>query len=186
MAGIVDVFNDLIARVKVTIPEFKFVHIWNNQLAQMEEGSIYSFPFPNCFIEVVPPNDYTPIGRGYSTGELVVRFHIGHEEYDAGGGNFEQNVNVFTYRDKIVNKFNNYQPIATSSLMRVSEGQDYVHTNIYHYIVEFRCAFIDSLGGWEAQHETAQGTILTLADEAQIIPPFTLGVFNNIFNYTFN
>lgn len=186
MAGISDLFVDLLAQVRASIPEFNFVHIWNDQFSQIEEGSSYSFPFPNCFIEIVSPNNYEPIGRGYASGELLVRFHIGHEEYDAGGGNMEQNTNVFTLRNKVVNKFNNFQPIATSSLMRVNEQQDYAHTNIYHYIVDFKCSFIDSLGSWEEQHATTIGIIHTLQPDGQVIPAFTLGLFNNIFDYTFN
>lgn len=180
MAGINDLFTDLLARVRTEIPEFKFVHIWNNQLEQLEDGLTYAFPFPNCFVEITSPNDYTPIGRGYSTGELVVRIHIGHEEYDAGGGNMEENRSVFSLRNKVVNKLNNYQPIATSSLMRVSEQQDYSHTNVYHYIVDFRCAFIDEWGGWEAQHETTTGVI------EQIIIVEPVPFIENVFDYTFD
>ena len=186
MAGISNLFSDLLARVSTTIPEFKFVRIWNNQLEQLEEGSTYSFPMPCCFVEILTANDYTPIGRGYGTGELVVRIHIGHEEYDSLEQTMEQNFNVFSLRNKVVNKLNNYQPIATSSLMRVSEQQDYTHNNIYHYIVDFRCAFIDSWGGWEAQHDTVTGIIYTLNEEMEIAPPFAAGIFDNTFDYSFN
>jgi hypothetical protein len=186
MAGISDLFVDLLARITTTIPTFKFVHIWNNQLTQLEDGLTYAFPFPNCFVEILTPNDYTPVLRGYSVGELIVRIHIGHEQYDAGGGNMEQNLDVFNLRNQVVNKLNNYQPIATSSLMKSSEGQDYVHTNVYHYTIDFRCAFIDSWGGWEAQHVTTNGIIHTLQEEIEIAPPFAAGIFDDSFDYTFN
>jgi hypothetical protein len=185
MAGVNDLFTDLLARIRTEIPEFQFVHIWNNQLEQLEDGLTYAFPFPNCFVEIASPNDYTPIGRGYSTGELVVRIHIGHEEYDAGGGNFEENRSVFSLRNKVVNKLNNYQPIATSSLMRTAEQQDYGHTNVYHYIVEFRCAFIDEWGGWEAQHETIEAVIEELNTNIAIVAQLE-STFDKTFDKTFN
>lgn len=186
MAGIGDLYNDLLNVITGFIPEFKFVRIWNNQLEQIEEGATYSFPMPCCFVEILTPNEYTPIGRGYGTGELIVRIHIGHEEYDSLAQTYEQNFNVFTLRNKVVNIINNLQPIATSSLMRVSEQQDFIHTNIYHYIVDFRCAFIDSWGGWEAQHNTVTGIIYTLNEDMEVAPPFAAGIFDNNFDYTFN
>jgi len=180
MAGINQVYSSLLSRIK-TSTNLPFVHIWNNQLQQLADGDTYVFPFPNAFVEVTPPTSYDPIGRGYSTGELIVRIHIGHEEYDAGNGNYEENTNVFAYRDLIINKLNNFQPTACSSLMKISESQDFIHTNIYHYIVEFKCAFIDSRGSYEEQHDFTTGIITELEENALIVP-----TINRTFNYTFN
>jgi hypothetical protein len=145
MAGIKDVYTDIKAKVEA-MGLFQFVHIWNNQLQQLEDGTTYSFPFPCCFIEIIPPTEYNPLGGGYSQGNLVVKFHIGHEEYDTMDGNMEENVNVLSFRDSIIATFTNYQPVACSSMMKSAEVQDYVHTNIYHYMVDFRTAFIDDKG----------------------------------------
>jgi len=153
MAGIASVFSSLITQIK-TIGTFQFVHIWNNQLQQLIDGDTYAFPFPNAFVEVITPNEYTAIGQGYSVGDLVIRIHIGHEEYDAGNGNFEENVNVFTYRDAIIKALNNFQPTSCSSMMKVGEQQDYTHTNIYHYMVDFKTAFVDSKGSLDEQIPT--------------------------------
>lgn len=181
MAGISNVYSDLISRIK-TSTSIPFVHIWNNQLQQLADGETYVFPFPNAFVEVLVPTEYNPIGRGYSTGELTVRIHIGHEEYDAGNGNYEENTNVFTYRDQIINILNSYQPIACSSLMKVSETQDFVHTNIYHYIIDFRCAFIDSKGSIDEQIPTIE-----VAPPNLIVDVAYVGhLFDNTFDYTFD
>ena len=154
MAGIASVFSSLITQIK-TIGTFQFVHIWNNQLQQLIDGETYVFPFPNAFVEIIAPNDYLPLGQGYSATDIIIRIHIGHEEYDAGNGNFEENVNVFTYRDAIIKSLNSFQPTSCSSMMKVSEQQDYSHKNVYHYIVDFSCSFIDSKGSTDEQIPTS-------------------------------
>lgn len=153
MAGIASVFSSLITQIK-TIGTFQFVHIWNNQLQQIIDGETYVFPFPNVFVEIVTPNTYLPIGGGYSAADIIIRIHIGHEEYDAGNGNYEENTNVFTYRDAIIKALNNFQPTSCSSMMKVSEQQDYNHTNVYHYMIDFSCSFIDSKGSIDEQIPT--------------------------------
>jgi hypothetical protein len=145
MANLGALYTSLLNRVK-EITQLQFVHIWNNQLQQLADGETYVYPFPCAFVEILTPADYLPLGGGFSVADITVRIHIGHEEYDAGGGNFEQNVNVFTYRDLVVNKLNLFQPTGASSLMRSAELQDYVHTNIYHYQIDFRTAFVDTAG----------------------------------------
>lgn len=146
MATIVNVYNDLIERVQDNAANFGFVRIWNNQLDQLADGDTYAFPFPNVFFEIEAPAQYNPLGQGFSVSDIKIRIHIGHEEYDAGSDLLEQNTNVFTLRNQIVNLFTNFQPSGCSSMMRVGEFQDYVHTNIYHYIVEFICSFVDDSG----------------------------------------
>ena len=116
---------------------------------------------------------------------MKVRIHIGHEEYDAGNGDFEQNVNIFTYRDSIINVLNNFQPTACSTLMKNSEEQDYVHTNIYHYKIEFTTAFVDSKGSYDEQH----GFVTAYLDDIIINPQivYTLNrTFDPTFDLTFN
>jgi hypothetical protein len=185
MAGIAQVYSSLIGKIK-EITSLGFVHIWNNQLQQLEDGDTYVFPFPNAFVEVIAPTNYDPIGQGYAVGELTVRIHIGHEEYDAGNGNFEENTNVFTYRDLIINKLNSFQPTACSLLMKVSETQDFVHTNIYHYIIDFKCSFVDSKGSLDEQ----KGYIIkqprtNLIVNGQLVDNIIQN-FDNTFDYTFN
>lgn len=146
MATIVNVYNDLIERVQDNAANFRFVRIWNNQLDQLADGDTYAFPFPNVFFEIEAPAQYNPLGQGFSVSDIKIRIHIGHEEYDAGSDLLEQNTNVFTLRNQIVNLFTNFQPSGCSSMMRVGGFPDYVHTNIYHDIVEFICSFVDDSG----------------------------------------
>jgi hypothetical protein len=181
MAGIKQVYQSIIAEIKNNTQEFPFVHIWNNQLNQLAEAQTYAFPFPNCFVEIVAPTDYMPLLEGCSVGDLTVRIHIGHEEYDAFDGNFEENVNVFDLRGSIIRILNNFQPTSCSSLMKSSESQDFIHTNIYHYIVEFKCAFIDDTGSYENQH-----TFVTAIIDDVIVPPQIAPTIETIFDFQFD
>lgn len=185
MANIGGLYGDLLAKVK-QLTAFKFVQIWNNQLQQLADGSTYSFPMPCAFIEILTPTNYLPLGGGYSVSDLVIRIHIGHEEYDAGNGNFEQNTNVFTLRDAIIGHLNNYQPVACSSLMKGAELQDFEHTNIYHYIVEFKTAFIDSVGSYDAQIPSETGTFTTIDSNVVVDLVNLYDKFDQTFDYTFN
>lgn len=184
MAGISNVYQDLKAKITEATAS-GFVHIWNNQLEQLADGDTYAFPFPCYFIEIQAPTPYDPIGQGYSVGELIVKIHIGHEEYDAGNGNYEENVNIFTLRDRVINKLNNYQPVACSSLMKIAEAQDFVHTNIYHYVIDFKCAFVDSKGSLDEQNEYTTGEIEEVIVNA-VVDHSLPDKFDSTFDYTFN
>jgi hypothetical protein len=184
MANVGALFSSLLGRLR-EIQSFKFVHIWNDQLTQLANGDTYVFPFPCAFVEIISPNPFVAIGGGYSVGDIIIRIHIGHEEYDAGSGNFEENVNVFTFRDAVINKFNNFQPTGGSSMMKISESQDYSHTNLYHYTIDFSCAFVDSVGSFDAQIPTETGVIETIETNVVIDYVNLFDKFDNTFDNSF-
>jgi hypothetical protein len=140
MAGLKDVFQDLLAKVSADT-SIEYCRIWNNQLELQQNAETYSFPNLACFIEI--DTQRANLGLGVSGGDITIKFHIVHVEYDATDGTMEQNLNVFTYRDEIINVFTFYEPVACSGLQIVSEQPDYNHNNVYHYIIEFNTHFID-------------------------------------------
>lgn len=179
MAGIAQVYSSIISQIKSST-DFKFVHIWNNQLQQLEDGDTYAFPFPCAFVEILPPTGFQ-IGQGYNVSDLTVRIHIGHEEYDAGNGNFEENVNVFTYRDYVINALTSFQPYNCSHLQKQGEASDNVHTNIYHYTIDFICSFVDTKGSINEQ----QTFITKLPPTGLVINGIAEGIYPLIFDETF-
>lgn len=182
--GVSALYSSIINRIK-TASQFGFVHIWNNQLEQLENGETYVFPFPCVFVEIITPAAYSPLGLGYSVGDLIIRIHLGHEEYDAGNGNYEENTNVFTYRDILVGLLNNYQPTGCSSLMKSAEAQDYVHTNVYHYTIEFKAAFIDNSGSFDVQIPTEPGEITEITPGIVVDRVNLYDKFDATFDQTF-
>lgn len=136
---------DIIAKLK-EITELQFVHVFNNQFEYMEQQETYSFPFPCAFVEVISPNQYYQLGGGYQQADIDFKIHIGHEQYDAGSGDMEQNLTVYDLRDLVFQKLSLYKPTMCTPLVKITESQDYTHTNIYKYLIEFRTGFIDKTG----------------------------------------
>lgn len=145
---------DIIAKIEADT-SIKFARIWNNQFKYMEDQQIESFPFPCCFLEEIMPNNYDQLGLGMTISDVIFRFHIGAVEMDSGTGTIEQNTSIFDLRDEIIRTFTYYRAPACSGLQKVSETQDYTHTNVYHYIIDFKCSFVDNVG------DQRQGQITT-------------------------
>lgn len=145
MAGIVDPIKDILTQLgKIT--ELNFIRVWNNQVERLEKDENYSFLMPAAFIEVISPNSYLPIGEGFSEGDIVFSIHLVAEELDAGDGTMDQNLTIFILRDKVIGVLNRFQATGCSLMYLISEQQDYDHTNVYHYTLDFKCSFIDSKG----------------------------------------
>lgn len=145
MAGLKNAITSILTKLQ-DVTELQFIRVWNNQLAQDEQGQIYSFPKPAAFVEARTPNPFLPLGGGFSQSDITFVIHLVHEQYDAGDGTFEQNLDVFDLKAKIVTLLTNWKPDMCSGLMKVAEVQHYEHTNLYHYQIEFLTGLIDDAG----------------------------------------
>jgi hypothetical protein len=145
MAGLKESILSLLAKCE-TIEGIAYVRIWNNQLNYEVEGQLYDFPKPAIFVEAQIPNMFLPLGGGYSQSDIFFNIHIVHEQFDAGGGTFEQNLAIYDLRAKVINALNIFKPAMCSPLMKWSEQQDYEHNNLYHYQIQFLCGLIDDAG----------------------------------------
>lgn len=153
MAGIVQPMMDICTLLRtITINNgdgqaaTPYVRVWNNQVRFEHEGQQTDFPKPAFFLEVVNDVQYEELGKGFQAADVGFRVHIVHEFMDAQDGTFEQDLDVFALRDKVRATLSLVEVTACGPLVVVREGQDYEHTNIYHYIIEFVCNFIDSKG----------------------------------------
>ena len=168
--ALVDAVKDILAKLSES-GTFKYVRVFNNQFQQLEDGTVESFPCPFCLVEMVNPSEYTQLGLGFTASDIIFRIHIGDSELDAQGDSMEQNLSIFAYRNESITTLTYYQPNGCSGLMKVAESQDYQHTNLYHYVIDFKCSFIDSVA------DKTQGQIIKQA-------PTDLEV-NGDFDYTF-
>jgi hypothetical protein len=131
-----------------TMPQF--VQMWNNQLESLktsdtERNIMYSFSLPALFIEFRNA-DTEQLGNGNQIyPNLVVRIHILHRLEDAGDGTMEQNLAVFDLRDAIQVALQNFRPAGASEFIRQKQEMDYNHNNVYHYIMDYGCTYIDTL-----------------------------------------
>lgn len=143
-------FLDIKARIETYIPEIQFIRMWNSQTEQMEgeegqEGSaIYPLQLPAVFVEFV--NDQTPkqLGNGVQIFDnLGVKLHLVHQQFDAGDGTHEQNLEVFTLKQKLFKYMNLFEPTGAVAFIRNGETQDYDHTNVYHFIQDYVTNYVD-------------------------------------------
>jgi hypothetical protein len=125
---------------------FQLVSMWNDQVAREASGKNYSFAKPACFIELRNMgNDL--LGSGISMHEPIFRLHIVDRMLDAGDeAGLDENLNVIHYRDAAKQAIAGFQPPNCSTLFTVNEEQDSQHDSVYHYILDFKCCFIDTKG----------------------------------------
>lgn len=145
MSGIAAPMLDIL-NLMLTVPGVKHVNIWNNQIKDEDKGKIYDFAKPALFLEQIQHPAYEELGLGLQTADMGWRIHIAHEFYDDQDGNFERNIPVMYLRDDVVATLSHQWPTACGPLVKKTEAQDPNHTNIYHYVVDFVCNFIDSKG----------------------------------------
>lgn len=152
MAGIVQPLNDLLtqlATLQVVNGDHNtvslYVRVWNNQIRYEADGKLYDFPKPAAFIEVVSPATFEILGQGYRSSDVSFRIHLTHENYN-NEGTFEQDLSIFDLRDKVIALLTGYRPANCGPLNAVSEQQDFEHTNVYHYVIDFVTNFTDTIG----------------------------------------
>jgi len=147
-APIIDILNQL-SEIIVTNQDGQsvglFARIWNNQLRDIKEGKSYEWPRPAAFVEVISPATFEIIGLGIRAVDLGIRIHLIHDYYNMDGS-MEQDLIIFDLRDQLIAAMSQYCPTACGPLNCTHEEQDYDHDNLYHYVCEFVCNFIDSKG----------------------------------------
>lgn len=157
MAGVKEPLRDVLSKLEtITVRnnDGQMVplrsRIFNNQLVREQEGKQYAYEKPCVFVEIINKVKYEQLGEGFQSADLAFRIHLVHEEYDTADGNMDQNLNVFDLRDKVVLALSLYEPTGCGPLTRIGEDQDFDHSNIYHYQIDFVCNFTDSKGSkWD-------------------------------------
>jgi len=177
MSGIKPVLSDLLAKLATiqVINQDNFAvslysHIWNNQIAQIGQKGEYSWPRPAAFIEIISPATFEILGRGLRSADIGIRIHLIHDFFNSEG-TMEQDLTIFELRDQVVSAHNNdtskqsgisgFMPTACTPMTCVSEDQDYDHANLYHYILDFACNFIDSKA---SSYDSADGRFIEATD----------------------
>lgn len=146
MSGILQPLTDVITRIQTSMPQLLMVRVWNNQIRFLRERKEEAIPFPCAFVEIQAPQEYTQLGMGFHEAPIVFSIHLVHEFYDAMDGTLEQDLAIFALRDQCIRYLTGYQPTACSVLFMISESQQFDHDNLYEYVIQFKCSFIDSKG----------------------------------------
>ena len=112
-----------------TIPELKWVRLWNNQFEREETEN--PFLFPCCFIEF-KPSTYSDLTNGVQQYDMIVTLHLGFESYK------DEDIDVLDLKQKIYKKVQRFQSSYFAMLSRVEERQNFDHDNIQDYEIDFR------------------------------------------------
>lgn len=140
-------YLDILSRLGI-ITDFQFTDIWNDQYQDQLDGKTYSFLLPACLIEIINEQPAKQLGVGVQIFDpILIHFHIIHELIDAGDGTMERNVAIFDLKDKIYQAFTKFKTPNAKCVrfIRAGEDQDYKHSNVYHFTVNFRTNLIDTL-----------------------------------------
>jgi len=134
---------DIIARIN-TVQGVNFVAVWNNQLNDIEEGNVYSFPFPAVFIDI---QDYSinDIGNGVQIYEdLNIDIHIVSEFYNNSVYEAqEQNLDIFDLKQDIFKALHLFEPNNAVAFTRTREQVDKDYSNLYHFIQSYKTNLLD-------------------------------------------
>lgn len=149
MTGIAQVYQDILSRIDNIIDSsgnkiFNWRAVFNDQIKRTKDGSGYSFWMPAVFVEIKTHNEGS-IGDQLTYAEMDIIFHIVHNELDDAYGLLDQNTNVFQFRDYIKSNFSLFKPTNCGVFIWLGENQSFNHTNIYEYIVKYKCYYIDNL-----------------------------------------
>lgn len=121
---------------------FNWVAIWNNQIVRMKNLTEYAINNPSAYIEISTP-DFHQLGEEYQGIDIDMNIHIISNELDSGDGDIDNQMSIFGLRDAVVRAFSLYEASMGGFMVKTSETQDYNHTNLYHYIIQYKMHYID-------------------------------------------
>ena len=150
--GLSDALLDIVEIIKTIVPldsngkpTFKRIDIWNQQLKyEKDNNSGYTFPTPAVFVEMKPTNSML-IGMGVNLIDYDIILHIVDTLYNSGS-HLDRNIKVFALRNAAKVRFQLYQPKMMGRLFFIKDQQDFTHNNVYHYVITFRGALLDTWG----------------------------------------
>jgi len=147
MNNIVSVYQAIFNRIDTILdneglPVFKNRAVWNDNVNRILAGKSKSYWMPSVWVEMQLGKEINLGGKlnGY---DITFIFHIVHMELDALDGTYDQNFNIFTYRDLIHKKFLSYTPVQCGAMRYAGEQQNYNHNNYYEYIIKYQSHYID-------------------------------------------
>jgi hypothetical protein len=126
----------------IDIGSFNWVAIWNGQINKMHDAKAFAIQNPSAYIQI-ETNDFKQLGESYQGVDLHIDIHIISEELDAGDGDIDSQISVFKLRDDVVKTFSLYKTNMGGFMVKINETQDYNHTNLYHYIIQYVIHYID-------------------------------------------
>jgi hypothetical protein len=154
--------TQLLAKVTYDSASISTALLWNNQLQSLKGADIESpvtLTLPGLFVEFLNL-ETEQLGNGNQVyANLIVRIHILVELEDAGDGTLAEDLAVFAIRDSVQMALQNFRPAGASEFIRQKQEMDYNHNNVYHYIMDYGCTYIDTITNQPVNGITDNGPI---------------------------
>tara|TARA_R110000782_G_scaffold88633_1_gene170923 strand:- start:416 stop:883 length:468 start_codon:yes stop_codon:yes gene_type:complete len=151
-----ELIDEVLAKLRA-MTGIEFATVWNNQFQYIEDGESWSFPMPCAFVEI-DSSDLTQLLGSIQGSDLNIKIHIGQNVLN--GVNMDENLTIFALRDLVVKEFNRWKPTTGSEFMKIAERQDYSHTNVYHYEIDFKTHYIDVTAAPAAYYTTGTTNLI--------------------------
>ncbi len=128
-------------------PPISYASMWNdnaNKLSSIKESNEYPHDFPACFVELGKQENKELLNNWQST-DLEIKIHLLDRFFnDNVTGLYDYNLAIYQARNFVISKISTSVIDGCSTIFRDAEEQDYTHTNLYHYIITFKCEFIEN------------------------------------------
>ena len=129
------VFNEL-KNVLGNVQGLKTVGLWNNQFERESEEN--AFLYPCCFIEFNNDN-FKDLTQSVQQYDSIITLHIGFESYK------DEDTFVLQLKQDIYKSVHTLQcGVSASKLLRVAERQNFDHTNVQDYQVDYKTTIKDA------------------------------------------
>jgi hypothetical protein len=154
--------TQLLANVTYDSASISTVLLWNGQLHSLkgeDPDAPVTLALPALFIEFMNL-ETEQLGNGNQVyANLIIRIHILDRLEDAGDGTLAQNLAVLALRDSVQMALQNFRPAGASEFIRQNQVMDYNHNNVYHYIMDYGCTYVDTITNQPVNGVTDNGPI---------------------------
>lgn len=137
--------NETLTKLR-TLSPVEFASVWNNQVADLLGGDNWSFPDYSIFVQL-GTDPLTDIGGNAQGSDISVILHLVRTGmYNGNPVNrdvLDEALTIFDFRDAVVVGLRRFKPTKGSIFVKTAEGQDYDHTNVYHYTITYKTHYID-------------------------------------------
>lgn len=169
--------EDVIAKIKTDLPEFKTVELYNNNFLKAEAGQFDIVKFPALFVSFPEGMNFNDAGAGNQlTNELVIRFYISDSITKGRVSNSSTVLDLLDLKQKVYKAFQGYKSAGFNTFKRRREETDEDRTNYYIFIQDWTTNVLD-----DSKYVDGGGTEYTIPalqinDEVVINPATKPGI----------
>ncbi len=163
-------------------PIFKNIAVFNDQPKRLgNPKTAGTWLTPSIFVEM-KFDEVLNLGRALNAEDITYYIHIVMQQLDAGNGTLDQNLYIFTLRDLVHKCLCGWTPFDQAGPLRYKyEKQQYNHTNLYEYIIEYQNHYFDTT----AYNLGISATFSTVEIDIDVLPLIDYGIGWMVIESTF-